>query len=55
MKLTIQVIGVILMLLLAALLNTCTNEGKRDRCLDMGGKFVLNTTQASRSMCLLEN
>jgi hypothetical protein len=55
MKLVIQIVGVIMMLLLAGLLNACNNQSKHDRCIDAGGKFVLNTSQAYRSMCILEN
>jgi hypothetical protein len=55
MKLAIQIVGVMGMIVLAGLLNACNNQSKHDKCVDMGGKFVLNTTQASRSMCILEN
>jgi len=55
MKLAIQIVGVIGLLILVGLLNACNNEMKHDRCIDAGGKFVVNTTHADRSMCILEN
>ena len=55
MELAIRIVGVIGLLLIVGLLNACNNEVKHDKCVDMGGKFVLNTTHAERSMCILEN
>jgi hypothetical protein len=55
MKIILQIVGGLVLFFLAFLLNTCANESKRDNCVDMGGKFVLNTIHANRSMCILEN
>lgn len=55
MKLAIQIVGVILLLVGVAMLNACNNQMKHDKCIDAGGKFVVNTTHANLSMCILEN
>jgi hypothetical protein len=55
MKIILQIVGGLVLFFLAFLLTTCANESKRDNCVDMGGKFVLNMTHANRSMCILEN
>ena len=55
MKLATQIIGIIALILMAGFLNACNNESKQSRCIDAGGKFVLNTTDSSRSMCIMEN
>jgi hypothetical protein len=55
MKLATQIIGVIALILMTGLLNACHNESKQRRCIDAGGKFVLNTSDSSRSMCIMGN
>ena len=55
MKIILQIVGGLVLFFLAFLLTTCANESKRDSCVDMGGKFMINTTHATRSMCILEN
>ncbi len=55
MKLTVQVIGIILLLALLGALNFWHNNYKRDKCLDMGGRFVLNTSDSNQSTCILGN
>lgn len=55
MKLAIQIVGVILLLVGVAMPNARTNQMKRDKCIDAGGKFVPNTTHANLSICILEN
>jgi hypothetical protein len=55
MELVIRIVGVFGLILIAGFLNACNNQSKHDNCLDAGGKFVLNTSQAYRSMCILEN
>lgn len=55
MELAIRIVGVIGLLILVGLLNACNNQMKHDKCIDAGGKFVINTTHANLSMCILEN
>jgi len=55
MELAIRIVGVFGLLILVGLLNACNNEMKHDRCIDAGGKFMINTTHADRSMCILDN
>jgi uncharacterized Tic20 family protein len=55
MKLTAQVIGIILLLALVGALNVWHNNYKRDKCVDMGGRFVLNTSDSNQSTCILGN
>lgn len=55
MKITLQILGFIAMLALLGVMNACHNEYKHDKCVDMGGRFVLNTTDSSLSTCILGN
>jgi len=55
MKLATQIIGVIALILMPVFLNACNNESKERMCIEAGGKFVLNTSDSSRSMCIMEN
>lgn len=55
MELVIRIVGVFGLILIAGFLNACNNQSKHDKCVDAGGKFVVNTTHANLSMCILEN
>lgn len=55
MKITLQILAVILMLALIGAMNRVVNNWKAEDCVDAGGRFVLNTTDSSRSMCILGN
>ena len=55
MKTVLQIIGVILMLGLLGAVNIWHNEYKHQKCVDMGGRFVINTTDSAQSVCILEN
>lgn len=55
MKITLQILGVILMLAMIGAMNLVVNNWKAEDCVDAGGRFVLNTTDSSRSMCILGN
>lgn len=55
MKIAMQIVGVIFMLGLVGAMNIWHNDYKHDKCVDMGGRFVLNTTDSSLSTCILEN
>lgn len=54
MKLALQIVGVIFILGLVGAINVWHNDYKRDKCLDMGGRFVLNTSDSNQSTCILE-
>ena len=53
MKLTLQVLGSVLLLALIGAMNRVVNNWKAEDCVDAGGPFVFNTTDSSRSMCIL--
>lgn len=53
MKLTLQVLGIILLLAMIGATNRVVNNWKAEDCVDAGGQFVLNTTDSSRSMCIM--
>ena len=53
MKLTLQVLGIVLLLALIGGMNRVVNNWKAEDCVDAGGRFVLNTTDSSCSMCIL--
>lgn len=53
MKLALQIVGIIIMLGLLGAMNIWHNNYKHQKCVDMGGRFVVNTTDSSRSMCIL--
>lgn len=55
MKITLQILGVILLLAMIGAMNRVVNNWKAEDCVDAGGRFVLNTTDSSRSMCILGN
>ncbi len=55
MKLTLQVLGIVLLLPLIGAMNHVVNNWKAEDCVDAGGRFVLNTTDSSRSMCIMGN
>ena len=55
MKLTLQILGIVLLLALIGIMNSVVNSWKAEDCVDAGGRFVLNTTDSSRSMCILGN
>ncbi len=40
--------------LLIVVLNRYTNNIKKDQCIEMGGTFVLNTSDANQSTCILK-
>ena len=53
MKIALQILGIILLLALIGTMNRVVNTWKAEDCVDAGGRFVLNTTDSSRSMCIL--
>ena len=53
MKLTLQVLGIIELLALIGAMNHIVNNWKAEDCVEAGGQFVLNTTDSSRSMCIM--
>jgi hypothetical protein len=53
MKLALQIVGIIVLLGLLGATNVWHNNYKRDKCLDMGGRFVLNTSDSNQSTCIL--
>lgn len=53
MKLTLQVLSIVLLLVFIGAMNHVVNNWKAEDCVDVGGRFVLNTTDSSRSMCIL--
>jgi hypothetical protein len=53
MKLTLQVLGIVALLALIGAMNRVVNNWKAEDCVDIGGQFVLNTTDSSRSMCIV--
>ncbi len=55
MKLTLQVLGIVLLLVLVGAMNRVVNNWKAEDCVEAGGQFVLNTTDSSRSMCIMGN
>lgn len=55
MKIILQILGIILMLVAFGVMNACHNSYKRGKCLDMGGRFVLNTSDSNQSTCILGN
>jgi hypothetical protein len=55
MKLTLQVLGIVLLLALIGAMNRVVNNWKAEDCVEAGGQFVLNTTDSSRSMCIMGN
>lgn len=44
MKLTIQILGIILLLSLPSAVTVWHNNYKYAKCIEMGGRFVINTT-----------
>lgn len=54
MKLTLQVLGIVLLLALIGAMNRVVNNWKAEDCVDMGGRFVLNTSDSNQSTCILE-
>lgn len=44
----------IFFLVLIVVLNRFTNNTKKEQCLEMGGTFVLNTSDANQSTCILK-
>lgn len=55
MKITMQILGIILLLAAIGAMNSVVNSWKAEDCADAGGRFVINTTDSSRSMCILGN
>jgi hypothetical protein len=55
MKITLQILGFILLLFLLGFVNAMHNSYKREKCVDMGGRFVVNTSDSNQSTCILEN
>lgn len=55
MRLALQIVGIILCLALLGAMNVWHNNYKRDKCLDMGGRFILNTSDSNQSTCILGN
>lgn len=55
MKLALQIVGIIFLLGLLGAAHIWHNNYKHQKCVDMGGRFVINTTDATRSTCILEN
>jgi len=53
MKLTLQVLGIVLLLAFIGAMNRVVNNWKAEDCVAAGGRFVVNTTDSSRSMCIL--
>jgi hypothetical protein len=53
MKIALQVLGIVLLLALIGAMNRVVNNWKAEDCVDAGGRFMLNTTDSSRSMCIL--
>lgn len=55
MKIALQIVGIVLLLGLIGAGNEWHNNYKRDKCLAMGGRFVLNTSDSNQSTCILGN
>jgi len=55
MKLALQIVGIVVLLGFVGATNIWHNNYKRDNCLDMGGRFVLNTSDSNQSTCILGN
>ena len=55
MKLTLQILGIIVVLGLLGAANVWHNNYKHEKCVEMGGRFVINTTDSHRSICVLGN
>lgn len=55
MKLTIQILGIIVLLGLLGAANIWHNNYKHEKCIEMGGRFVINTTDSHQSTCILGN
>ena len=55
MKIALQIVGIVVLLGFVGAMNIWHNNYKRDKCLDMGGRFVLNTSDSNQSTCILEN
>ncbi len=53
MKLALQIVGIVVLLGFVGATNIWHNNYKRDNCLDMGGRFVLNTSDSNQSTCIL--
>lgn len=54
MKLTLQVLGIMLVILVLAIANVGMNAWKRDDCMNKGGRYIENTSDSTLSMCMLE-
>jgi hypothetical protein len=55
MKIALQIVGMIFLLALIGAVTIWHNNYKHQKCIDMGGRFVINTTDATLSTCILEN
>ena len=55
MKLLIQTLFVFGLLALFCFMNSCVNTMKRGECVRSGGQFILNTSDANRSACIMGN
>ena len=55
MKTAIQIVGIVICLALLGMMNAWHNSYKHDKCVDMGGRFMLNTSDSNQSTCVLGN
>jgi hypothetical protein len=44
----------IVLMVLTVLLNVYVNKAKQKKCHEMGGTFVLNTSDSNQSTCILK-
>ena len=53
MKLTLQVLGIMLAILVLGITNVGMNAWKRHDCINQGGRYIENTSDSTLSMCML--
>lgn len=54
MKLTLQVLGIILIISVLGIVNVGMNAWKRNDCFEQGGRYIENTSDSTLSACILE-
>lgn len=53
MKLTLQVLGIILMISVLGIVNVGVNAWKKHDCFEQGGRYIENTSDSTMSACIL--
>jgi hypothetical protein len=53
MRTALQIMGLIVSIVILAVVTLIHNDMKQQRCVDAGGQFVLNTSDANLSTCII--